>query len=195
MQILHCLWGEKHTSVPQGKEFSWHLLLLVWIYTFLAAKWKAQPVRTNRSPPGIPFLWSGSFSPLGTTAGHQFSPGGLNHEHNVTHTLITANKQSVQTSLIPNSCLNPHLDGTSNSEWPPNSQLLSHLTAPKSAFWSYHHPWLLTVDLSDFWVCPLSPGQSPHQPVPCPPSLGTGLTAVVGVRLYVALLFCSSQPL
>lgn len=36
------------------------------------------------------------------------------------------------------------------------------------------------------------PRATSHQPVPCSPSLGTGLTAMVGVQLHVALLFCSS---
>lgn len=141
----------------------------------------------------IPVVWK--FLTLGTTAGQLIlSPGGLNHEHNVTHTLITANKQSVQTSLIPNSCLNPHLDGTSNSEWPPNSQLLSHLDCTLnllfflelSSSMAAHSRPIRLLSLSPF------PRAKSHQPVPCSPSLGTGLTAVVGVRLYVALLFCSS---
>lgn len=39
----------------------------------------------------IPVVWK--FLTLGTTVGQLIlSPGGLNHEHNVTHTLITANK-------------------------------------------------------------------------------------------------------
>lgn len=135
---------------------------------------------------------------LGTTAGQLIlSPGGLIHEHSVTHTLITPDKHCQLRRLLfqtHRSQSPPEWPTrTSNSEWPKLPITIPSGLHSKSFFLSeviiihsYSQQTYQFPSLSHF------PTATSHLSVPCSLSLGRGLTAMVDVQLHVPLLFHSS---